>query len=93
LSSKEAEILLAKQPLGTFLVRLSKSAAGNFAIAFAYDTQKIIHILVTSMLPEGYAVMDQETNSQKIFKDLFGVIESYSGALKKAFVSSIPLQS
>ena len=68
LSSKEAEILLNKQPSGTFLVRLSKSAAGNFAIAFVFEQQKIVHLLVTSQQPSGYQIIDQDTNSSRIFK-------------------------
>jgi hypothetical protein len=47
LTSREAELLLEDQPIGTFLIRFSRSSGGSFALAFVQEHRKILHILST----------------------------------------------
>jgi hypothetical protein len=92
LSSKEAETLLCNHIPGTFLVRLSKAAPGAFAIAFVYSVGTIIHILVQSRQPDGFSILDQETNSERKFESIQAIVAAYKDALLYPLISSIPLQ-
>jgi len=93
LTSKESEALLWGQDPGTFLMRLSKSAPGAFALAFVYEPGKTVHILIQSNQPNGFNILDQESNSQNVFKDFNQILAFYKAVLLRPFESEIPLQN
>ena len=92
LSSKESELLLYGQESGTFLVRLSKSAPGAFALAFVYEPTQVVHILIASDQPNGYTIVDQETATETKFKDFQSIFDSFKEVLIHPFICNIPRQ-
>lgn len=89
LTSKEAEILLLKQPIGTFLMRLSKSNMGSFAVSFVYGPQQIGHVLIATV-PEGHILADAKQQIQ--FASLEDVIDYYRDALTNPYNTQLALQ-
>jgi hypothetical protein len=59
MTSKEAEVLLCRQNIGTFLLRLSKSSLGSFALSFVYAPNQVGHVLV-STTPDGFTLADAQ---------------------------------
>ncbi len=53
---------------------------------------KVVHILITSNQPDGFVIMDQETNSERKFQNLKEIIEFYREVLQRPFISNVPIQ-
>ncbi len=49
LSHRESELLLMLEPVGTFLLRFSKTKPGTFALTFKLQSSEIRHILVDTV--------------------------------------------
>eukprot|EP01114_Cavostelium_apophysatum_P018121 TRINITY_DN5537_c0_g1_i2.p1 TRINITY_DN5537_c0_g1~~TRINITY_DN5537_c0_g1_i2.p1 ORF type:complete len:1350 (-),score=354.65 TRINITY_DN5537_c0_g1_i2:24-4073(-) len=92
LSSRESELLLYAEAPGTFLMRLSKSAPGAFALAFVFEPTRIIHILITSNQPYGFSIQDQESGEESRFKDFPAILAFYKNVLVNPFRTSLPRQ-
>jgi len=96
LSRKEAEWLLRDQPVRTFLIRLSSSQPGSFALAFSVEQngeKSCCHILINSCGLLGYQVQEQENQGYRTFKTLFEIVDYYSVFLEIPFSSPIPFES
>mmetsp|Transcript_3889 Transcript_3889/g.12587 ORF Transcript_3889/g.12587 Transcript_3889/m.12587 type:complete len:639 (-) Transcript_3889:226-2142(-) len=92
LSSEEAARLLDSSPPGTFLVRISKSKPGSFALAYVGQSPgSIVHTLVSHAKPHGFAIEEELGNSAtgRTFDTLAGVIDCYSYVLKQPYQSSV----
>lgn len=90
LSSKEAELLLEDQPVGTYLIRFSRSSGGSFALAFVQEPRKILHILIQSAQPEGFRIEEEEDAQPKVFHSLKEIVQHYSMHLITPFTSDLP---
>eukprot|EP01087_Luapelamoeba_hula_P024516 TRINITY_DN9358_c0_g1_i1.p1 TRINITY_DN9358_c0_g1~~TRINITY_DN9358_c0_g1_i1.p1 ORF type:complete len:557 (+),score=92.16 TRINITY_DN9358_c0_g1_i1:184-1854(+) len=93
LSSREAELLLEEQPVGTFLIRFSRSSGGSFALAFVQAPRKVLHILIRSAKPDGFHIDEEETSGHKTFASLPDIIGHYHVYLSSPFVSDLPRES
>lgn len=101
LSSDEAARLLAQSDVNTYLVRISKSRLGAFALAYvkSKDTRnnqnEIIHTLISTAPPHGFKIDEQINNSAKdrVFQSLTEVVKFYSHMLKTPFNSSLARES
>ncbi len=92
MSSREAELLLADEPSGTYLLRFSKSRTGAFALAFIHSDRKIYHTLINSG-KQGFEIEEVNSKQPKICKSLPDVINHYSLlVLKKPLQSKLPRQ-
>jgi hypothetical protein len=98
LSSKEADKLLEAQPIGTFLIRFSKSKPGSFAIAYV-DTNgrgsTVTHTLITSAPPSGFKIEEAHSNIPKgrLFVTIHEVVQFYNYILKVPFKSDLTRQA
>lgn len=93
LTSREAELLLEDQPIGTFLIRFSRSSGGSFALAFVQEHRKILHILIQSCMPEGFKIDEEEGDKSKYFESLQDIVDHYSIFLQHSFTSELPRES
>jgi len=92
LTSKESELLLkaAREPVGTFLVRFSKSKPGSFALAYV-EKNSVNHILIESKMPLGFQISEKkQTGQSRIFPRLQDIIEHYNFVLLRPFESTLP---
>jgi hypothetical protein len=91
LSSEEADKLLDAQPIGTFLVRFSRSNNGAYALAYVDPNGKVAHSLVRFCPPNGYSITenDEQNESNRVFSSLDALIKNYSYILKTPFLSSL----
>lgn len=92
LSSKEAEILLHFQPVGTYLFRLSQTSPGAFALTFVHSPQRVVNILFKSAQPDGFVVRDENSQKEVTFQNFQEIISYYQGSLKRPFLSPLPLR-
>lgn len=76
LSRREAQLLLAQQPVGTFLCRFSKTFPGSFALAFVDSSSNVLSVMVESDMPRGVKVREQG-GQERHFRDLYELIETY----------------
>lgn len=96
LSRKETEWLLRDQPVGTFLIRLSSSQPGSFALAFSVEQngeKSCCHILINSCGPHGYQVQEQENQGYRTFKTLHEIVDYYGVFLQYPFSSTFPFEN
>lgn len=87
LSSTETERLLDRQPIGTFLIRFSKSKPGSFAIGYVEgDAQKtkVTHTLISCAPPSGFKIEEAYNRNARgrLFATLFEVVDFYNYLLK-----------
>jgi hypothetical protein len=97
LSSKEAAQLLHNQGPHTFLVRISKTRLGSFALAYTdvafqpNGQHNIKHTLIEATAPHGFKI-DEETGANKEenhFRSIRDVIAHYSGILHHPFAGTL----
>eukprot|EP01090_Pellita_catalonica_P003467 TRINITY_DN1313_c0_g1_i1.p1 TRINITY_DN1313_c0_g1~~TRINITY_DN1313_c0_g1_i1.p1 ORF type:complete len:777 (-),score=129.97 TRINITY_DN1313_c0_g1_i1:76-2406(-) len=84
LSREEAERLLYGEPVGTFLVRFSKSHTGSYALGLVRGDGSVVHILVESAFPEpGLKVEEREPTRTivRTFDSIINVVEKYQSIL------------
>jgi len=97
LSRYETDLLLRDQMVGTFLIRLSSSAPGSFALAFSTLTSNgektTCHILINSCKPLGFQVHEQESHSARTFQTLYELVDFYSVFLQTPFNSDFVYES
>ncbi|KAL6069950.1 Phosphatidylinositol 3-kinase regulatory subunit gamma [Balamuthia mandrillaris] len=93
LSSREATLLLEQQPIGTFLIRFSRSSSGSFALAVVNSPGNVLHILIESAQPDGFKIEEEDGEGTKIFGTLEDIIDHYSVFLKFPFNSDLPRES
>lgn len=95
LSRQETEGLLRDQPAGTFLIRLSSSQPGSFALAFSYQQptgeKATSHILINSCGPN-YQVQEAESGTARIFTSLHEIVDYYSVFLQTPYQSNLPFE-
>jgi hypothetical protein len=91
LSSEEVDRLLDSQPIGTYLVRFSRSNNGSYAIAFVDQNRRVSHSLVRYCPPNGYSIIESDDSgeSNKVFNSLEALIKNYSYVLKTPFISTL----
>lgn len=78
LTSHEAELLLAHQPTGTYLIRFSRSCSANFALAFVSSPGRFAHVLIESRAnPVRYEIQEGAEGHSKEFGTLAAIVEYY----------------
>jgi len=96
LGPNESKTFLENQPIGTFLMRFSGSRPGSFVIDYVLKLNQVRSVRLTSHTGGGFAVLITTPGSQteKIFKSLQEVIETYSNTLfTRPFSSTLSQKS
>jgi len=75
MSFEEAEELLATQPIGTYLLRLSHSSPGWFVVAYVSQNRKVLQLKI-AVLHQGFE------SGKRQFATLHQLVSSYSSVLK-----------
>merc|ERR1719197_16887 len=91
LSSDEAVRLLDRSPPYTFLIRISKSKLGSFALAYVNEHGSVAHTLILVSPPHGFRIYEEVNhNSQdRVFSTLTEVVQFYHHMLQVPFSSSL----
>lgn len=92
LSASEAEALLQNQPIGTYLVRFSKSRAGSFALAFVNKDNRVAHVLIVGDSQVGFTLKETGNTNPKTFNTLQQLIDYYNYILYFPLPSDLPFQ-
>ena len=88
LSKSEAELALANQPRGTFLVRFRITDDSYYAVACVMKDGGIIHALVKAVAGGGFTVRDNKV-AGRVFPTLLALIQHYSSIFKKPLKYSL----
>lgn len=91
LSVDEARRLLIAEPVGTFLVRFSKSRSDSFALEFVDEPKHVRTVLISSNMPEGVRVQE-ESKKYHTFPDLFELLSHYCEILVRSYKSDFITQ-
>lgn len=91
LSSKEAESLLITQPVGVFLMRLSRPPSGAFAFAVVTKPRQITHIQFNHNEQGQYEIYDDK-GGKRFCSTLKESVLFYSHILCKPYICIVPLQ-
>jgi len=75
MSFEEAEELLATQPVGTYLLRLSHSSPGWFVVAYVSQNRKVLQLKIAA-LHQGFE------SAKKQFNTLHQLVSNYASVLK-----------
>lgn len=108
MSHLDANSLLFSQPVGTYLVRLSRSERSSLAMAYVKEPQVIVHLLIRQQIADGSAtfqVEDHQSNSSSAgspvqgravvsaFDSFQGILQAYQHVLVRPFQSGLPRAS
>lgn len=74
----EANVLLENKPIGSFLIRFSKTKPGSFAVTFVDHTKQIKHVLLYNAEPAGVTLKTPPT----VYPTLNAFTAGHSGKLK-----------
>jgi hypothetical protein len=91
LSSHEAESLLHNARPFTFLVRISKSRLGSFALAYLNESKEPQHTLITSTAPHGFKIEEEvgTVAQHNLFATIAEVVQHYANILQFPFQSTL----
>jgi hypothetical protein len=91
LSSHEAESLLHNARPFTFLVRISKSRLGSFALAYLNEAKDPQHTLITSTAPHGFKIEEEvgTVAQHNLFASIAEVVQHYANILQYPFQSTL----
>lgn len=91
LSSHEAESLLHNARPFTFLVRISKSRLGSFALAYLNEAKEPQHTLITSTAPHGFKIEEEvgTVAQHNLFATIAEVVQHYANILQFPFQSTL----
>lgn len=84
LSSEEVERLLTEKPVGTFLVRFSRSRYDVLVLEYVEDKGKVRSVPITVDMPNGVRIRD-ENQSEQQFSNLEELINHFKETLKYPF--------
>eukprot|EP01122_Echinamoeba_exundans_P014658 TRINITY_DN6681_c0_g2_i1.p1 TRINITY_DN6681_c0_g2~~TRINITY_DN6681_c0_g2_i1.p1 ORF type:complete len:1283 (+),score=254.92 TRINITY_DN6681_c0_g2_i1:130-3978(+) len=91
LTVEEVIRLLSDQPVGTFLVRFSRSKPDSFVLEFVEAKGKIHTTMITNDMPHGVRILEA-AGKEKTFPSIKALIENYSSTMKFPFVSDFLFQ-
>jgi hypothetical protein len=74
----EANVLLENKPIGSFLIRFSKTKPGSFAVTFVDHTKQIKHVLLYNADPSGVTLKTPPT----VYPTLNAFTAGHSSKLK-----------
>jgi serine/threonine protein phosphatase PrpC len=91
LTVEEVIRLLSDQPVGTFLVRFSRSKPDSFVLEFVEAKGKIHTTMITNDMPNGVRILEA-AGKEKTFPSIKALIENYASTMKFPFVSDFLFQ-
>src|SRR5690349_746880 len=83
ISSVEAEELLYKQKVGTYLVRFSRSSPGNFALEYVREPDSVNHVLIRPTATYGFETQNHSQTMGVSFPTLTDLLQCFSHRLKE----------
>lgn len=91
LTVEEVIRLLSDQPVGTFLVRFSRSKPDSFVVEFVEEKGKIHTTFVANDMPHGVRILEA-AGKEKVFPSISALVDHYSSTMKHPFVSDFLTQ-
>jgi len=88
ISSVEAEELLYKQKVGTYLVRFSRSSPGAFALEYVREPDSVNHVLIKSTPNYGFETQNHSQTMGVSFPSMSDLLQCFSHRLREPLRNS-----